>query len=166
MLLNGLAMHETANFDIRNSAIVIRGGYAGVFGDAATSSYDGITGMIARAYNFGAWDLPGLTTSLEGPSDNVTGVGIANADDAGVAEIDWRGVSMQSGDIMVAYAYAGDANLDGVVDVADYGAIDNWIQFPGTTGYANGDFNFDGVIDVGDYGVIDNTIQLQGPPLV
>ena len=63
------------------------------------------------------------------------------------------------------YTYAGDMNFDGLVDVADYGSIDNWIQFPGTTGYMNGDFNYDGVIDVADYGVIDNTIQLQGAPI-
>src|SRR5688500_4781968 len=55
-------------------------------------------------------------------------------------------------------------NLDGLIDVADYGSIDNWIQFPGTNGYMNGDLNYDGVIDVADYGVIDNTIQLQGAP--
>src|SRR5688572_18965551 len=62
------------------------------------------------------------------------------------------------------YTYAGDMNLDGLIDVADYGSIDNWIQFPGTNGYMNGDLNYDGVIDVADYGVIDNTIQLQGAP--
>jgi hypothetical protein len=48
------------------------------------------------------------------------------------------------------------------VDGADYGVIDNYVQFPGTDGYVNGDFNYDGVIDGADYGVIDNTIQLQG----
>jgi hypothetical protein len=43
--------------------------------------------------------------------------------------------------------------------------IDNWVQFPGANGYANGDLNYDGVIDAADYGIIDNTIQLQGPPI-
>jgi hypothetical protein len=60
---------------------------------------------------------------------------------------------------------AGDMNFDGLVDAQDYGTIDNWVQFPGTDGYANGDLNYDGVIDAADYGIIDNTIQLQGPPL-
>jgi hypothetical protein len=62
------------------------------------------------------------------------------------------------------YTYAGDMNFDGLVDAADYGVIDNWVQFPGTDGYANGDLNYDGVIDAADYGIIDNTIQLQGDP--
>jgi hypothetical protein len=55
-------------------------------------------------------------------------------------------------------------NFDGLVDGADYGVIDNSVQFPGTDGYVNGDFNYDGVIDGADYGIIDNTIQLQGAP--
>jgi hypothetical protein len=63
------------------------------------------------------------------------------------------------------YTYAGDLNLDGRADAQDYGIIDNFVQFPGTFGYAKGDINYDGVIDAADYGVIDNTIQLQGPPI-
>jgi len=58
----------------------------------------------------------------------------------------------------------GDLNLDGLVDASDYGVIDNYFTFPGTTGYANGDFNYDGIIDGGDYGIIDNTFALQGAP--
>ena len=56
--------------------------------------------------------------------------------------------------------------MNGYIDAADYGSIDNWVQFPGTDGYANGDFNFDGVIDAADCGIIDNTIQLGGPSLL
>src|SRR5687767_11025143 len=62
------------------------------------------------------------------------------------------------------YTYAGDLNLDGLIDGADYGVIDNNVQFPGTSGYSNGDINYDGVIDGADYGVIDNAVQLQGDP--
>jgi hypothetical protein len=74
------------------------------------------------------------------------------------------GVSVASGDVIIMYTYAGDANLDGLVDAADYGYIDNYFQFPGSSGYANGDFNYDGIIDAGDYGIIDNAFQLQGTP--
>jgi hypothetical protein len=63
------------------------------------------------------------------------------------------------------YTYAGDANLDGVIDGGDYGIIDNFAQVPNSDGYVNGDFNYDGVIDGGDYGIIDNNIQSQGAPL-
>jgi hypothetical protein len=42
--------------------------------------------------------------------------------------------------------------------------IDNFVQFPGTSGYSNGDINYDGTIDGADYGILDNAIQLQGDP--
>jgi hypothetical protein len=66
--------------------------------------------------------------------------------------------------VLLKYTYTGDVNFDGTIDGADYGVIDNWVQFPGTNGYVN-DFNYDGVIDGADYGLIDNAFQLQGPPL-
>ena len=40
---------------------------------------------------------------------------------------------MSATDIVVRYTYAGDLNLDGSIDGADYGMIDNYVQFPGTT---------------------------------
>jgi hypothetical protein len=67
--------------------------------------------------------------------------------------------------VIVKYTWAGDLNVDGLVDAADYGVIDNFIQFPGAWGYFNGDLNFDGLIDAADYGILDNSIQLQGLPL-
>ena len=66
--------------------------------------------------------------------------------------------------VIVMYTYAGDVNFDGLIDASDYGIIDNYFQFPGTTGYANGDFNYDGKINVDDYGIIDFNIGIQGVP--
>jgi hypothetical protein len=74
----------------------------------------------------------------------------------------WDGVTIDATTVVVKYTWAGDLNLDGAIDGADYGTIDNYVQFPGTDGYANGDFNYDGIIDGADYGLIDNAIQLQG----
>ena len=72
---------------------------------------------------------------------------------------------VDSDDALIMYTWAGDVDLNGYVDAVDYGTIDQWIQFPGTTGYTNGDLNYDGVIDAVDYGIIDNGIQLQGAPI-
>jgi hypothetical protein len=77
----------------------------------------------------------------------------------------FAGQTVTGATTIAVYTYAGDVNFDGLVDASDYGIIDNYFQFPGTTGYANGDFNYDGVIDAGDYGIIDNTFQLQGAPI-
>jgi autotransporter-associated beta strand protein len=139
------------------------------------TSYTGIQGEVARAYNFGAWDMPGLTTSEElagqnaGALSGTMTIGVATAAQILFIEPSETGVFMGqtvTGATTIAmYTYAGDMNFDGLVDGADYGIIDNNVQFPGTTGYANGDLNYDGVIDGADYGIIDNTVQLQGAPI-
>jgi autotransporter-associated beta strand protein len=143
-------------------------------GSFTGGAYNGVQGDVARAYNFGSWDQPGLMTSQEnagpnaGPLSGTTTVGVATGEqilfiaptDTGV----FAGQTVTGATTLVMYTYAGDMNFDGLVDAADYGVIDNWVQFPGTDGYANGDLNYDGVIDAADYGIIDNTIQLQGAP--
>ena len=138
------------------------------------TSYSGIQGEVQRAYDFGAWDLPGLTTSQEnagqnaGPLSGTTTIGVATAEQVlfvGPTETTVVfGQTVTGATTIAMYTYAGDVNFDGLVDGADYGTLDNWIQFPGTDGYANGDVNYDGVIDGADYGVLDNSIQLQGDP--
>ena len=144
----------------------------GTFDGAA---YNGVQGEIQRAYNFGAWDMPGLTTSQPnagqnaGPLSGTTTIGVAKAEQILFIGPDdtatFAGQTVTGVTTIAMYTYAGDVNFDGLVDGADYGTLDNWIQFPGTDGYANGDVNYDGVIDGADYGVLDNSIQLQGDPI-
>jgi hypothetical protein len=96
----------------------------------------------------------------------LTTIGIATgAQMRGLSPTDtdlFAGQTITGASTIAMYTYAGDANLDGVIDGGDYGVIDNFVQVPTASGYANGDFNYDGVIDGGDYGVIDNNIQAQG----
>jgi len=66
----------------------------------------------------------------------------------------------------VMYTYGGDANLDGKINVDDYGHIDSSVVLPGVSGWFNGDFNYDGKINVDDYGIIDFSLGVQGPPLL
>jgi hypothetical protein len=76
------------------------------------------------------------------------------------------GQSVNDGDVLVKYTFVGDANLDGVVDAADYEQIDNGFNSQGTatalSGWFNGDFNYDGVINGDDYTLIDNAFNSQG----
>jgi hypothetical protein len=134
-------------------------------------AYTGVQGEVARAYDFGSWDLPGLMTSQLNASPTVGTTTIGVSDGASILFLGptetgvFSGQTVTGATTLAVYTYAGDVNFDGLVDASDYGIIDNYFQFPGTTGYANGDFNYDGVIDAGDYGIIDNTFQLQGAPI-
>jgi len=171
--LDTLTLSAGSRFDLSANKLVLR---AMPVGSAdGSGNYDGVQGLVQRAYNFGAWDQPGLTTSQEtagqtaGPLSGTTTIGVATAEQVlfiGPTETaTFMGQTVTGASVIAMYTYAGDVNFDGLVDGADYGTLDNWIQFPGTSGYANGDVNYDGIIDGADYGVLDNTIQLQGPPI-
>ena len=167
--VNDLVIGIGGGMDVKDNKLIVAGG-AGGAGDVGAFdgvAYSGLSGFVQRGYNFGAWDGDGLVTTMfdAGPSRGITTLAVATADETFYAGGTFGGVAVASGDALVMYTYAGDLNLDGLVDGADYGAIDNWVLFPGTSGYSNGDINYDGVIDGADYGIIDNTVQLQGAPI-
>jgi MYXO-CTERM domain-containing protein len=99
--------------------------------------------------------MSGLTTIGVSTGAAMRGLGPTDTDT-------FAGQTITGASVVAMYTYAGDANLDGVIDGGDYGVIDNNVQVSGASGYSNGDFNYDGVIDGGDYGIIDNNIQAQG----
>ncbi len=82
-----------------------------------------------------------------------------------LASVDGQAVAAT--DVLVTPALFGDANLDGVVDGADYARIDAAYASQSTaspvTGWTNGDFNNDGVIDGSDYTLIDNAFNARPP---
>jgi hypothetical protein len=158
--------------DLRDNDLVIDygSGAGSPIGAWNGSSYTGVVGMIqsGRTVN-GTWDGAGIGTSMSDAVGGLTGLGVGEAADVmflGTGETAlWNGETIDATSVIVKYTYAGDVNLDGMVDASDYGAIDNGYQFPGSTDYFNGDFNLDGVIDASDYGLIDNAFQLQSGPL-
>jgi hypothetical protein len=153
------AVVATGKFDVKDDRLIITAQPVGTFNGTA---YSGVTAMIAGAYAFGAWSGNGLTTTMPDAQAGLTTLAVASADQLGIDT--FGGMSVAPSNVLVMYTYAGDANLDGTIDGGDYGIIDNFIQVPSASGYANGDFNYDGAIDGGDYGIIDNNIQAQGPP--
>jgi hypothetical protein len=68
---------------------------------------DDVTALIASGRNGGSWTGSGIITSLA--SANLKTLGVA--DDG-------------NGTVTVKYTYGGDANLDGKINVDDYGKID------------------------------------------
>jgi GH25 family lysozyme M1 (1,4-beta-N-acetylmuramidase) len=162
LVTRGLSIGASGRLDVTNKDLIV----APRAGDPPQPD---VQAFAASAYDFGAWDGFGLATSMPEAAAGLTTVAVAPAGAvlglaAGESAL-WNGESVSAASILVKYTYAGDANLDGVIDGGDYGVIDNFVQVPGASGYFNGDFNFDGVVDGGDYGVIDNNIQAQGAAL-
>src|SRR5690606_728376 len=121
-----------------------------------------------RAFNSGAWDQPGLTTSMSEAMNGLTSIGVASGAQVrglGPAETDlFAGQTITGASTIAMYTYAGDANLDGCISGDDYSAIDFASGLPGASGWFNGDFNYDGFISGDDYATIDFNLIAQGEP--
>jgi hypothetical protein len=160
--LSSLTLDHGATIDVFDHDLIIDyapAGAASPIGAWNGSAYTGLTAQIGTgifsSHPLAQEQLAGLAIA---EASSVMGIG---ADDTDV----WSGYTVDGTTVLIKYTYIGDASFDGLVDASDYGLIDNYYQFPGTTGYCNGDFNYDGVIDASDYGYVDNSFQLQGPPL-
>ena len=120
----------------------------------------------------GAWTGGGITSSTVAAAANVhnKALGVVlndtnnnvNGTLSGSAIFSsFDGVNVNDGDVLVKYTYDGDADLNGVVNSADYIQIDNGFNNH-LNGWYNGDFNYDGVINGDDYTLIDNAFNTQG----
>src|SRR5205814_523089 len=155
---NGAKLDLTDNKLITSSA-------GGTLGTGNT--YSGVTGLIQSGRNGGGWGGSGIVTSqTSATTSNFTSIGVATAQQVkGLANPGdtavFAGQTVTGTDTLVMYTYGGDANLDGKINISDYGRIDFNIPL-GVSGWYNGDFNYDGKIDISDYGIIDFNIGIQG----
>jgi hypothetical protein len=126
------------------------------------SSYGGTVGLIQKGYASGAWTGSGIVTTESAAATHVASLGSASADDLGVAGGTFAGQSVASGDLLVAYTYAGDADLNGKINGDDYFRIDSHVG-TATPSWFNGDFDYNGKVDGDDYFLIDSNVS--NPPL-
>jgi hypothetical protein len=157
IVCNTLNITNGSSLDLGDNDMIIRNGSAGT---ASGGVYNGVAGLIQSGRLF---------SDMMDAQEGLTTLGVAKFGDImSMSDTDtdfWNGQAINGAAIIIKYTWAGDGNLDGVVDGGDYGIIDNFVQVPNAAGYGNGDFNYDGAIDGGDYGIIDNNVQAQTGPL-
>jgi hypothetical protein len=126
--------------DVNNDHLIITYG--------ASDPITTIASYIASGYNGGHWNGPGIISSaaLTNASGLLYGVGYADGKDGVVA-------GLAPGQIEVAYTLLGDANLDGLVNSADFNILAaNFNQ--SITGWDQGDFNYDGLVNSADFNAL------------
>jgi hypothetical protein len=150
--VGGLSIAAGSSLNLNNNDLILD--YSGVspVGIWTGSSYDGVTGMIKAGR---------ITSSLA--SGNLQTLGVAEAREAlgitGSQTATFAGQSVDSSAVLVKFTWAGDATLDGNINIDDYGQIDGNVSQSGSVwGWFNGDFNYDGKINIDDYGIIDQNI--------
>jgi hypothetical protein len=153
----GLTIGGAGSLDLSDHDLVIDYPSVSPLGTWTGSAYDDITGMIAASR---------LRSSAA--SGSLTTLGVAESSDvlhlSGSQTGLFSAQSVDSTSVLIRFTYRGDANLDGKINVDDYGRIDFNVPMH-ATGWFNGDFNLDGKINVDDYGIIDFNIAIQGPVL-
>lgn len=135
-----LNLNNTGKLDLTTSIVDLHYGTNGS-PDSAVRSY------LVRGYNGGAWTGTGIASSAAAADTIHHAVGYSDGADNVVA-------GLAGGDELIKYTFAGDANLDGKVDVSDLGILaTNYGKGTGE-GWNTGDFTYDGGVDVSDLGVL------------
>ena len=132
--------------------------------DVPGGSLSTLTSQAAQGFAGGRWNAAGGIVSATAAADakHLTGVGVLlNATAAGSPlYTTFAGQPVGATDVLVRDTDYGDADLNGVVNAADYVRLD--AGFLGhATGWQNGDFNYDGVVDGSDYTLADNAFDHQ-----
>ncbi|MGA2502429.1 MAG: PEP-CTERM sorting domain-containing protein, partial [Tepidisphaeraceae bacterium] len=150
--------HSTSNpnatLDLGNGKVIIVD--KAVMGSNAMAV---IEAQVKAAYGAsGTWTGNGITSSLvakdyhDNPGTAITGIGYADNSDAGLGKTTWGGHTVTTSAALIGYTYLGDANLDGTVDIADFGLLRaNFGASSGVT-WDMGDFTYDGTVDINDFG--------------
>jgi hypothetical protein len=144
LTIGGIRGTWTGQLDLGNNSLVIPGGGTAVRNTVASQIYEGMLG-----------DGKGITSSvaLANPAADTT-LGYALASDLSATPFTFAGQTVSGTDVLVKYTWKADANLDGVVNVADLGILaTNYGQTSGVS-WAQGDFNGDGAVNVADLGLL------------
>jgi len=152
---NGLSFGGALNgwqgkLNLNGNDLIVKG--------AGSTGLTNITNQLKEGFNApsGYWNGANGIVSSDAANNttHLTTLGSRSGDPT----FTFDGVTTATTDVLVKYTYYGDANLDGVVNGADYTQIDHGFGMH-LTGWQNGDFNYDGVVDGSDYTLIDNTFN-------
>ena len=163
-----LSIAAGAKLDLSDNAL-ITSSPTGTWNGAA---YTGVAGLIdsGRGEN-GLWDGGGgiVTSDTRATAaGDLTTIGVATAAQitgiAPTATTTFAGQTVLGSDTVAMFTWGGDANLDGKINIDDYGRIDGNVSIAGASGWFNGDFNYDGKINIDDYGIIDGNVGSQSAP--
>jgi hypothetical protein len=136
--------------DIGNNSLAIN------FGSPANDPVVAIAADLATGYNGGAWTgTAGIVSSTAAAGAPLLSVGYADGN------VD-SGTAAAPNQILIMQTKAGDANLDGVVDIKDLNRVA--ANYGMTTGarWAQGDFDYDGGVDVDDLNLLLANYSLPG----
>ena len=114
------------------------------------SPLPGLQQLLAAGYNAGAWNGSGIISSTAAAAPG-TAIGYAESGDlfASFPAL-FAGQLVDRSALLLKYTFAGDANLDGTVNIQDFNRLANNFGQPDRR-WSQGDFNFDAVVNIQDF---------------
>jgi autotransporter-associated beta strand protein len=158
-----VSVSGTGKVDLKDNKLVTNT----TAGSLTGTTYNGVQGFVQSGLNSGTWDGSGIVTSQGDALSGLTTIAVATGEQIrglGTATDLWAGQTITGASTLAMYTYAGDLNLDGLINGDDYANIDFNSSNPSASGYFNGDINYDGVINGDDYASIDFNVNAQGAP--
>jgi len=104
-------LSNSGTLDLKNNDLIINDG----------TQFAAVQTAITKAYNGGAWNQPGITSTSAKANPNVYGLGYATAGAIGTTSFDGQPVASSA--VLVKYTLQGDALLTGTIGVGDYNAV-------------------------------------------
>ena len=141
---------SAARLDVRDNAFVVD--YTGSSSLTQTRDY------IVMGYNGGAWDGPGVITSLGNAGQFALGYAEASALGGSVPAIFG---SVDATAVLFRHTRYGDANLDGTVNLQDFNRLAAQLRARTACG-RQGDFNYDGTVNLQDFNQLAAQLRIVG----
>ena len=144
-LLGGASNNTITDLTINGGMFNITNGHIFIDYGSGPDPIASIAALIATGYADGAWDGPGIMSTVAQANSGSYGIGYADSADPG------NPADLSSGTIEIMYTLLGDANLDGKVNGADFTLMATHFNDSVTNGWDEGDFNYDGKVNGADF---------------
>ncbi|MEM7808430.1 MAG: pre-peptidase C-terminal domain-containing protein [Planctomycetota bacterium] len=127
--------------DLNDNALIVRNAADNLF----------FRDQLVRGFNGGGWDgIEGITSSVARDSALADGFAYSTAGQLGITQV--FGEPVTAIDSVVVYGLLSDANLDGTINLADFGRLR--AGFGTGSFWTDGDFNYDGSVNLADFGIL------------
>jgi hypothetical protein len=157
-VLAGGAPNSPAGTSVVSSLSIASGAVLDLTNNSAVIDYTGAVGT--QVGDVRQHLQSGRLTSSSADSTKRLGYG----DNAVLAKTSFGGQTVDASSILIKYTYAGDANLDGQVDITDLGNLATAWQTAGP--WTSGDFDYNNFVDITDLGMLATNWQAGvGSPL-
>jgi hypothetical protein len=143
----------SVKLDLANNELIVDYSGATPIGTLSSGTQgSGIARQVQTAYAAGSWSGNGITSNWaeQYAADLDYAIGYAEASEVlGSGGGTFAGQSVDGSSVLIRFTRYGDANVDGITNIADFSRLSANFNLPGI--WHHGDSNYDGFVNISDY---------------